>query len=211
MGVDMADMVVPVGFANLKIQFQVTGSTKTFSTTYGIEVLDPSDDGQVAVDAFYGSFVSADRPCHDEEVLTGWTVLGMSGIYQTEDGPLAVASSDAAIDGSKSSADGRMIVNSALIVTKRSTLASRTGRGRGYWPFLWFGESSVNIDGSIATTGALDVVRDLFAATVSDWESATDYRPVILHAEGSPGSSTPRTITSLVCQNLCGTQRRRIR
>ena len=92
----------------------------------------------------------------------------------------------------------------SALIRKNSSLIGRANRGRMYWPGV-LAEADVDNAGSVvgATVTSLQGRADELQSLIE----GDSHLMVILHADGS----TPTTVSSLVCEPVSATQRRRLR
>lgn len=137
------------------------------------------------------------------------------GRFGQDGGPPLIFESNT-IDAGGSTASDKLPQNSALLISKRTNLGGRRGRGRMFVPGV-LGEAAVGETGVI-TSG---VVADLQDKADDFLDQCTTgglaALPVPLYLEHfpstvSPGSEPPPTlVTSLVVDSLISTQRGRLR
>lgn len=188
---------VPPGYANV----QVAGTNplgRSWLTACGceIEAWDPADLNDVGTYLTGEQFISV-HMATDYFVRLVRVVVGTSN-------PAAPLVYEQVVNVEGGSTEGAS-PNTSILVTKRTNLGGRAGRGRSFFPGIT--ESAVN--------GAGQIVGDL-ATTPSDiedfWPDLFTYLnlgdAVLLHTDVN---DTPNLITSFTMSSLVSTQRRRLR
>lgn len=93
--------------------------------------------------------------------------------------------------------------NTGLLITKNTATGGRKGRGRAYWPGIQ--DAVIDAYGHV-TTSALATFQTKFTA----WAVALDAALIPLYLLHADPDTLPYEVTSLTCQSLVGTQRRRL-
>lgn len=198
-------LVVPAGYGLVIHQFNFTGDPEPMAVTYGIANAalggTPNQMAQQAHEAFDGVVVSLNPIVQ----LTGTEVQFQDAAPPAP--PEIGVYSNTVVGGNP---QGAIPQNTAYLVHKRTALGGRSGRGRFYLPGV--GESV--IDG----TGVLDpatkaVFQTRLTQFLTDLEASPNIAGMVLfHDSLGAGAALPPTpVTSLVIDNRCATQRRRLR
>lgn len=198
-------LVIPPGFGSAAFVFTGAVGTQPYVTTMG---LDLGDAG--------GDFVGAANRAFDawEEVLIAETsnalTLDRVTLAVGSDGPGgSVDSSRTPIPGEDSGTYGPTAMSA--IGRKVTAELGRAGRGRMFLPgFL--AENAVDPDGSVvaARRDAITIALDTFVANLQLGGTVPGMLlpPVLLHSAGGPA---PTPIETMVCSDLVGWIRGRIR
>lgn len=205
------DLVIPEGYGLATMKWAVLNRTNPISTTIGFT---KGSDSVVLGDLCNQIFLNLSHtggPCAANHMLSVFTFLGVSCIYNNAGSFIGAESDEAPIIGTETGDDPLMIGNS-LIVQKKTGFIGRQYRGRMYFPYMAGVEATVDYLGNLSPTavsfiGASFVV---FAEQVSD--SADVWIPNLLHHVPKAGEvPSPTPITSFVMESKVGTQRRRLR
>jgi hypothetical protein len=204
----MAEIEIPNNFANLTWIFALAGSSHQFSFSHGLAVLEIGDSGpqnlaDEAADAFQTGYGLAN-------VYANWTFV-RTHCLRRDGGDLLSADSVVNLPGTASSGSVNT-PNLSMIVRKHTIRAGRQYRGRMYWPCLSLLDADVSNVGNIDST-----VLGVVAGNVEDFRTAWLAEEhtnsiVLLHAAPKEGATpNPTEVTSWSVEQLCGTQRRRLR
>lgn len=195
---------IPAGFCEATLIWNLAGSIKDMTTAIGLDpAADPdADPSQIAEEVyeaatFTGSLVAAGGMGEE------WTFSGVSVTKQLESGPITGQFFDS-VQGTVTS-DG-LICNTAVLVTKRTSLGGRRNRGRCYQPPANIAEVNVNAAGVIdgIVVGLENVKWGVFYTRLLTYP----WQPVLFHQEAP---FTPTEVTGFTVGSLCATQRRRMR
>lgn len=201
----MADLVIPEGHGEAVWKWSVTGRSNPISCTIGFSITEPSTLQEVVED-MYGDLVGGGTHlCDAANMRTPFTFLGVEAKARIGGVLVGAASTDNPVEGTAGGA-GAMILNSTMLLQKRTILIGRHYRGRMYLPALLVEEDEVDIMGNY-TGSEFGVISASVDATTSAMLAATSYKPVILHY----GATPPTDISSFVLVSKMATQRRRLR
>lgn len=199
---------IPVGYANVALNFQVQGRGRQYAVTFGIQPpvgLTNPDGMATLVD---GAFTSTGAPFNNlANILNSYTYLGVTLTYMTGTGPIP-GTRVVSLTGTATA--GGMPPNAAYLVRKTTTRGGRAGRGRMFSPPFNLSELSVDSGGflSPATAVALGTQWDDFRANLV----ASGVTMVLLHDVNKAGTlPAPDTVTSLFVEQSVVTQKRRVR
>lgn len=202
-------MEIPAGFGNVTFRYKLTGDDeeKTFSLGYR----NPAgvSEGQLASAAgimtadYITTFHTGATP--PETMLVPWEFVGIRAKFNAG-GTMHELEAETPIIGVAVGA--APVVNTALLVRKKTGLAGRTNRGRMYVPFYGFDESGLDTYGNM-DSGDLDILQDLWDDFHQLSVTGGDWTPVLLHADGSV--EAPDDITNFQVMPKAATQRRRMR
>ena len=198
-------VVVPVGFAQVNMQFFLAGDAEAMVVTVGVDSGSEEDPSALA-DAVFSRLQQSGTIFEASSHTEDWTMGPFVASIMTSTGPQ--------IGTGEFSAQGEIPTqttlpqNCAVLVQKRTARGGRKGRGRMYFPPVYPNEATTG------PTGLLD------AGAFAAWQtamtefhalSAAESQPlVLLHSEAA-GAIAPDNITSLVAQQRIATQRTRLR
>lgn len=195
----MAD-IVPPGFAQVTVALKHTALTRQAAVVFGVDAAGQPDPDLLAesIDLRFRTHLG---PRIDSEVQIGPVSVSVG----QDGGEPTLGSTSATTPGGRSGTSEPPQV--AVLLKKRSARGGRRGQGRMYLPW------AVN-DGSISEAGVIttaDVTQITGAATAFLDALASDATPmVILHSLGSSDPGSPNVVTSLICDPVVATQRRRL-
>jgi hypothetical protein len=207
--------VIPAGFANCSLGIRLAGDPEDMAITFGIGLTDPAaQPTQAQVQTLFTNLANTldqDTPSHFSYVNGRMTVgpnihAGGANPGTLYEVPLAVPGTVTATTVPQ---------NSALLVRKNTALAGRKGKGRLYLPFVF--EIGVNNIGQLDASNVA-ATNTYMAAFLAACNAAPFSGMVLLHNKivgpGAPPVQVipdPTPVTSLVCQPVIATQRRRLR
>lgn len=188
-------MTIPIGFAQVSVNFGGLACPSGATTTFGV-----FHDGN-GTPSGLANIVKATWEA--DMLIPFATTLTLDSIAvkygPDETGPSAEVSSGAVgVDSGVAVAP-----NTSVLVSKITGLGGRKGRGRMYLPGI--SENAVDEGGNLSTAkiNSIQTELDEFLLGMSNAS-----RPVyLLHAD----ATAPTLVTSLECQSLVATQRRRLR
>lgn len=197
----MAD-IIPPGFAEITIPLQHEALARAAAVVFGVE----DEGGVVNPDTIAGlvqtAFVNTLGVPVDEDVTIGPTIARMG----QDGGEALVGYASGTAPGGASRADA-IAANTAALIHKRTQRGGRRGRGRMYLPWC-ISDANVSETGVLGTaqrdglsTDANDFLGDLAAAGVPMY---------LLHSSGVSTTGDPNLVTSMSCDPIVGTQRRRL-
>lgn len=201
-------VIIPVGYANVALNFQVTGRSRQYATTFGIKPdvgLTNPDGMATLVD---GAFTSDGAPGEAAaNILDAYTYLGVTLTYMTGTGAMPGNHTDV-IAGTATA--GGMPPNAAYLVRKTTARGGKQGRGRMYVPPFNLAEASVDSAGFLPPATA--------AALGNQWEEMrlnmvlAGVTMCLLHDTPKSGIlPLPDVVTSLFVEQSVATQKRRVR
>ena len=191
-------MEIPVNFGQVNFKFTGVGAPLGAEVTHGFAISGagaPEDVAGVWAAAWQGTV----RTQQSNEVTLSSILVkfGPNDVGPSDEIPIGLAGSAAA---------GSCAPNTAVLARKVTALGGHAGRGRWYWPGIL--ETQVGSNGFLTPT-TLSNYQDEFDGMHS-FLSASDFPPVLLHAEGSP-ITTPTVVTRWLVDPRVATQRRRLR
>lgn len=200
----MAEIVIPEGFGNAVLAWQMAGKTNPVTTTIGYASSVPGGDVQVSADTIYDAWTETGAYCDPVYMSTTWTFLGVTATERI-DGELVQAFGGPGFTGT-SSVVAFPPINCAILARKLTASVGRSKRGRFYLPNLLVQEGEVDNMGRIVS-GTLAVLNSLMGV-VFDEMNASSAKPVVLH---SAALEAPTAVTAFPVQGQMATQRRRLR
>ena len=201
-------IVIPVNAGQVVHSLTLAGDPEPMAVTYGIDLhLEAvSQDVVTALHDMFGDFIATFVA--DDYVCTATEMQ----VREAPDEPLSVYLATGNRAGGASS--DPLPQNCAYLIQKRSAQAGRRGRGRLYLPGV--------VEGAVAANGVItDAQRTTVNAGLVAWlarfggagptDAAADM--VILHDSAIPNDPDlpPTLVTSLLCDPVIATQRRRLR
>lgn len=199
--------ILSPGFADCSARISLTGMPRPAFVTFGCDPT-ATDPNQVAIDV-YGAMISSGAFLAS---LDSNATLGPVEVRLGVDGGEPLSGSSVGTSAGLRIADS-VSPNVAVLVHKRTARGGRRGRGRMYIP--WYaGDSDVNEDGTLISSRLTTIQNAMIT-----WRSAmiTALVPLaVLHNTSAPGTEHPTApgapdlVTSLVCDPLIATQRRRL-
>lgn len=206
----MPGLIVPPGYANVKLRWTLTGDMEQMCCTLGVSlesgVSDPSVVAGEIGNCWAHSWGAANTI--DFYHFDGcWAQIGQDG----GNGPIA-ESTDGAYQGTMSAASPPQ--NVALLIRKLTAVGGHKNRGRMYLP-PFFGEGGVDQLGRIesASYSALTSRLNQFWTDLTEKTTGSlhVYGPVIFHNDYGAQTPDPTPITSFYVDPVVATQRRRLR
>lgn len=199
-------LIIPPGFTEVAIELRATGDPDPWYVTYGVD----SSEAEGNIQAIGQTSIDAWTP-----VMTVMSdIVTFSGVKLTvgQDGEFPIRQfvpTGTTVTGGDS--NGKLPSNCALLVRKNSNIGGRRARGRMFVPLV-LGETVVDNVGVI-TGGALTSYQAKMNGHFVELQNNAIATPmVILHSSGGqspPGD--PTVVTSVQCDNVIATQRRRLR
>lgn len=193
--------VIPVGYGEAMFMFQLSTLPRQLTFTIGYHST-PSPDPDADATAIVGWFGAAGRPFEASNMGAAWTWTGVQCRVQTEPGLLI---GENIVNRVGTATFSAVPVNTAMLVRKRTALGGRRNSGRLFVPLMNFDEVNVSNIGVISTT-VLGPQQTRWTAAMTAF-LASALEPVVLHSQ----AGLPTPITSLVIQQVCATQRKRMR
>lgn len=195
---------IPVGHAEFTMIFHCTGVTRDITWAHGFDVDTlPADAPSVIAQDIYVKASTSGCPYAPAAMSTDWAFDGVAVAYMTEEGPLLGQYS---FHTQGTATAPPVPVNSAILVTKNTTLGGRRNRGRFYAPPCFPTEANIDAAGRISganVTGLQTAFSAFFDLLVDD-----TYELELFH-QSAP--FTPGIVTGWTVESLLATQRRRMR
>jgi len=199
-------VIIPDGYAQVGIQMRRAGDPDPWYVTYAVRDVPPYDEYDVWAGGMLGQW---------NEALSGFlpSDTAFTGIQlrvgMPEGPPYSVFY---AINYPGIGSGKTLPQNCAVLVTKQTGRAGRTGKGRMFWPTIL--EDEVNGLGQIEPDYRDDLQAawdELFVAHRDGNEEFAGAPMVLLHNEGVPFGADPTDITYLYVDPIISTQRGRLR
>jgi hypothetical protein len=189
-------VIIPSGYGQVNLQFTgdnlPTGAEVTFGILNSLS-LSANDVGESVIIAI-GSSEIMQEFVDDETIANVHVKLGPNA-----SGPFADVGSE--ISGAVSTSGTSP--NVAVLIKKSTTLGGRKGAGRMFWPGC--PEGAIGSDGTIDSAARI-AIDGAFAQFRTDLD-VNDVPMVLLHND----STSPNLVSSLTCDPIGATQRRRMR
>lgn len=194
-------LIVPPGFANAAFTFTGAVGTQPYITTLGFQVDLGATTAVEVANGVMGSYAAVMA----SETSSG-LVLDRVSLYVGDDGPSGSVDSDLSPVAMTRSGSYPPTACSA-IARKVTASVGRRGRGRMFLPGV-LSESEIDQDGSVVTTrrGTLNAALDNLRLDLLENPGVVDL--ALFH---SSAPTDPSLITGLVCSDLVGWIRGRIR
>ena len=198
-------LVIPVGFADAAFQFRRDGDPDPYVITFGVDVSNYGGDYSLLATELVTEFYNSR---FDGVMSTDTTLSGVQlRIGQDGGDPLTLFYDFNAVG---TSGAAQLPQNSAILITKQTDRAGRTGKGRWFLP--WIAEGACSNIGVVDPTyrGTVQTAAFEFLNAMSN--DMTFAAPMmLLHNVGAPGGTTPTLVTALSANAVIATQRRRLR
>jgi len=195
--------IIPAGFGIARHVIEQAGKASAFVVTMGFsQTTGASPNPEGAATAIRDAWLDEDGPFRANGFSANFTYRGVEVTMGSETGPLG-GSAPANLQGTLGA--NVLPPNCCVLVKKKTARGGRKGRGRNYWPCMWFGEGDVSSVGIIDPAIVTAVETEMQAAL--DLQAATNFPPMLLHEDGT----TPNGIQVLEVSSLLATQRRRLR
>lgn len=193
-------MIIPADFAQANFRFTGVALPNGAELTLGLDIaLYPGTPAALAT-GLGADFVSSGfLPLMSSEVSMS-SVLVKFGPNAT--GPSAVSP----VAGGGTGASTSVTPNVTTLIRKNTAFGGRSGRGRWYFP----GCNEANVANNGDVSGAYITAMNTALITFLGKIETRDVTPVLLHGVDAP-LTIPTPITSMQCQPLAATQRRRLR
>jgi hypothetical protein len=196
-------VIIPPGFAHIRILFEADGKLNQVITTFGVRLAAGVTDPVVVAGNAYTAWTDA-FPAADLD--SNWALVG-AGATLGNDGDVG-PTGEYLLRTAGSRAGECAPINFCPLIRKNTALGGRRNRGRMYLPAGYVLDSEVSELGGLvaaATTrlggNATDLLTEMAAGPQFD-------AMVVLH-ETAP--ATPTVVTGLSVQTLGATQRKRMR
>lgn len=194
---------IPAGFGQAVYRWTVEGDAEEMVSTIGVDNVGLGS-GQANVEdlatEYTGVFGAGNH-------LAAFVFRGVRLYTADGAGNLQVYEAQRALAGTESKTPHTN--NTSLLLTKRTALAGRRGRGRMYLPMFCVGEGDVTATGFITSS-----LRDAIQPLMDNWLTSTTGYPKVLFHDVNPENPVPMAptpITSVILSNRVATQRRRMR
>lgn len=200
-------MAVPPGFARIGLNLKHELDPDPWVTTFGVDIgafsgaPDAQEIGQAAQEAYWSAW-RADTS-NQVRLLGADVVVGQDGDNLSEFVAGYAGSSGTTVGGT---ASDKLPQNCALLVRKNTSRGGRRGKGRMFLP-------------GVLNEGGVDGVGQISNVDLTAWQSnvssffdnleTAGLPMVLLHETGAVLAPDP--VTSLVCDPVISTQRRRLR
>jgi hypothetical protein len=195
---------VPPGFATVLHSIIQSGDNEPMAMTYGVDADDTATADGIATDcatAFTNVMAGA--------FSNQFTLVRTEVLFRAN--PVDIPNvGSSAITATGNGTDPIMPQNNAYLIHKRTQTGGRGGRGRMFQPGV--SEGAVNTVGQlvVATKNGLTTTYENFRIALAASPSVVTM--VILHdLLGANALHPPRPVTSLSCDAVISTQRRRLR
>ncbi len=204
--------IIPDGYANVTLTWSLAGAAKVYSSVWacGDGTFEDGDAPTTATN-WYDSLTGTSQPCEASEMCTGWVFDGVSVLQRSVvDGNMTVAVAGPAVTGTGSTGSPPQELvpgYTPMVITKRTGIAGRHGRGRAYPPLTLRPITSVDYNGVIdgSALGSIQTLWDNFFDAISDFARAI---PIVTH-NPIVSAPAPTPVTSLLVRPVVGSQRRR--
>ena len=203
--VRLMGVVVPVGFAQVNMQFFLAGDAEAMVVTVGVDS-GAEEDPSVLADAVFSRLVQSGTIFEPSSHTEDWTMGPFVASIMTSTGP-QIGTGEFSNQG-EIPTQTTLPQNCAILVQKRTARGGRKGRGRMYWPPVYPNEATTGPTGLLdagAHTAWQTAMTEFHALSVAESQPL-----VLLHSEAA-GAIAPDNITSLVAQQRIATQRTRLR
>lgn len=196
-------MSIPIGDHNVTFVYKHGDATRDATFQIGFHEIVPETDPSAVVERLFDHWVASGSPGQASYCSNEWLFLGLVDSYSTSTGPVTYDAPTVQV-GSITAAP--MPLNCAVLVSKRTNVGGRRGRGRLFAPPIYPGEANVNGIGVIDSTyiSNLSIAWNAFRVACID----DNLQPVLFHATAP---FTGSNINSFVVENRIATQRRRLR
>jgi hypothetical protein len=195
-------VVIPVGYALVRMRFTLSGSTRAINMVYGVRPGDPFDDANAVADRVADNWESAASGFSQQANTV--TLVGIDTKYNRA-GTIEIGSRTASRAGARSEACNS--INTAGLLTKQTGIAGRRNRGRFFFPGI--------PEGFVDPAGKLDTAyKASLQAAVNTWfglHQTNSTEMNVLHAEPPAPAPPPTVVNGLQVQDIAATQRRRMR
>ena len=200
-------LVIPPGFADVAIELRAVGDPTPWYCTYGVDISDAGGDIEAIGERQISAFSLLMPDLHPDVTLTGVKLtIGQDGPDPVRQFVPALTTINGATPGAK------LPQNCALLVRKNTAAGGRRSRGRMFVPLI-LGEAGVSNVGVISPDALNDYatsVNDFFGGLTAPI-TAPGTPMVVLHSTGISAVPDPSVVTTLSCDNVISTQRRRLR
>lgn len=203
----MADIIIPDDCGLVTSSWSLSGKSNPITSTLGVRDIS-SGDPEAILSEVYNGWVTTEGFCDAGNMAVGWTFQGVSMIWNAGGGVFEGYAYGDSVAGTMSSSP-IAIVNSSLLLQKRTNRIGRHFRGRMYLPMLGTSEAAVDPMGNIETV-SYGIQRDWLKATTDFWDDSDTWEAVLLHSDTvvTPGYNK---ITAWNLATKVATQRRRLR
>lgn len=205
------ELVIPDGFGQATIKWQVLGRVNPISCTIGFAKVTSGDTLAAIMHDMFSQLTTTGSICAPAAMDSQFTFESVSCVYNSGGTLIGAASDQVPVSGTVTSADP-MIIGNSFIIRKRTGFVGRQYRGRLYFPIMYGGEGNVdylgNVDPSIVT--AFNTKIGVWTALV--FGGTSKWIPNILHHVPKSGTTpVPTPISAFQLEGSVGTQRRRLR
>ncbi len=204
--------IIPDGYANVTLTWSLSGAAKQYSTVFACgDGTFEDGDAPTTAENWYNSLTGTGGPCEAGAMVTGWVFDGVSVLQRAEStGIMTTAVQGPAVTGTGSAGSPAQELvpgYTPLVITKRTAVAGRHGRGRLYPPLTLYTIAAVDYNGVIGGTqqGFIQGTWDAFMDALSSFPRAQ----AILTHNPTVSAPAPTPVTSLFVRPVVGSQRRR--
>lgn len=190
------------GYADCSYELRQAGLTRPAYVTFGVDPTS-TDPAAIATSLFNAYTAAGSLKSLFDNTVTMTAVRVSLGTDGTGDLVYVMSTSDVGGGGPWST----LPPNCAALIHKTTARGGRRGRGRMYLPWV-LQESLVDEAGIILASTVTSITNG-----VNIWVTrlATETTPlVLLHGPGKTGTPAPDVVTSVRCDPLLATQRRRL-
>lgn len=200
---------IPIGYANVALNFQCAGRPRQYAVTFGVEQTSPPATPNGLAQLIDGAFTSGGAPFATlSNVLDSYTYLGVTLTLMTGTGAVPGVFPNSLVGTATAGASPG---NVAYIVRKATLRGGKAGRGRMFSPCFNLAEGSIDSAGFISggTQAALTTQWGNFLVNLATAGPLMN----LLHGPPTGGGAVPAPdrVTSLAVEAEVATQRRRIR
>ena|SRR6266498_4072076 len=197
---------LPNGFGQVTFRWRYVPYTRDMSVTLGFYDSIATNDPTLIATNMRTFMGSTGRPQEVANMSTDWQNIGTTVLLRSSGGVLMSGVDATVTTGTASAATATQPLFVPMVVSKLTSFAGKHYRGRMYVPCTLFGESSVDIGGTITggNVGLQQTRWDNFFAAIN----ASVWPPFLLHQPVGV-VPLPTAITSFLVRPVTGVQRRR--
>jgi len=198
-------VVVPVGFAQVSMQFFLTGDAEAMVATVGVDC-GTEDNPTTIADEVWTNLTSSGTAYAASSMSDLYTVGPFVASIMTPTGP-QIGTGIFSITG-ENDAVTPPPNNVSWLIQKRTARGGREGRGRMYIPPAELHDGNIDAVGDIFTTIHVRMQACMTGLLLA--QDSDGHPLVLLHSEAT-GPLPPDPITALAAQGKVATQRTRLR
>lgn len=198
-------VVVPIGFAQVSMQFTLDSDAEPMVVTIGCDV-GTEDDPSILADAVWSRLTTSDPMWDPSSISDEYNVGPFVASIMTSTGP-QIGTGTEVLVGTNAGVES-LPNNCAVLVQKRTARGGRKGRGRAYFPPVFPTEGAVEANGNLQPTFIAS-----WQDSMTTWllSSDSEGQPLVLLHSEEAGPIAPDPITGLVVATKIATQRTRLR